>query len=41
MKPGVDLAEPTEFHPRIDLGRRDRRVTEHFLHDPEIGPSGK
>ena len=37
MELGVDLAEPAQFDPRVDLGRGDRGVAEHLLDDAEVG----
>ena len=32
----MNFAKAAELDTGIDLGRRDRRVTKHFLHDPQI-----
>ena len=41
VEPRVDLAEPAQLDPGVDLGGRDRDVAEHLLNDPEVGPAGK
>ncbi len=41
VKARMDLAEPAQLDPRVDLRRGNRRVAEHFLHDAEIGSPGK
>ncbi len=41
MEPGVNLAEPAEFHPGVDLGRRDRRVPQHLLDSAKVRAPGQ
>ena len=41
VEPGVDLAEPAELDPRVDLGGGDRGVTQHLLDHAEVGPAGE
>src|ERR1043166_9485694 len=37
----VHLAEPARRDVRVDLGRRDVRMPEERLHDPQVGPAGE
>ena len=39
MKFRVDLAETAELDPCVDLGRRDRGMSEHFLDDAKVRAS--
>ena len=41
MKSGVNLAEAAQLDAGVDLGRCDRRVSEHFLDDAQISTPGK
>ena len=41
MESGVDVAQPAQLNACIDLGCGDRGVSQHFLHDAEIGAPGK
>jgi hypothetical protein len=41
VKTRVDLAESAELHSRVNLRRGNRCMTEHFLHNAQIRPSGE
>jgi hypothetical protein len=41
MAAGVHLLEPAEFDAGVNLGRRNRRMPQHFLDGPEVRPTGQ
>ena len=41
METGVDLPEPAQLHPGVDLGRGDGRMAQHLLDRPQVGSAGQ